>query len=255
MDLIVRFARAGLIHGDYNEFNILIRRETGEPVVIDFRKWSAQVMRTLNGISTATWSAYKTMKEEGEDGEHFKLDIAVEASGFSKKDEVVLQRYMEVVQEQELQDDEDDEEDEEELVEHLDNGVDIEQPGDGSEQAKAAVNAPASIVSPRSTALQQSASLSIGIEDDAKASSPMTAEAESQADNGDGTEDSESGDAGESKAQDDIRQRVAQDVSKQRARQKSKYHTRKSAKGLGRPKGSKAKTDTRVRANDYSGWD
>jgi RIO kinase 2 len=56
MDVIVRFAKAGLIHGDYNEFNILIRRwvinwrndprlyadlpvpdsETGEPVVIDF---------------------------------------------------------------------------------------------------------------------------------------------------------------------------------------------------------------------------
>lgn len=36
MDIIVRFAHAGLIHGDYNEFNILIRRETGEPVIIDF---------------------------------------------------------------------------------------------------------------------------------------------------------------------------------------------------------------------------
>lgn len=36
MDLLVRFARAGLIHGDFNEFNILIRREDGEPVVIDF---------------------------------------------------------------------------------------------------------------------------------------------------------------------------------------------------------------------------
>jgi len=36
MDIIVRFANAGLIHGDYNEFNILIRRETGEPIVIDF---------------------------------------------------------------------------------------------------------------------------------------------------------------------------------------------------------------------------
>lgn len=36
MDLIVRFARSGLIHGDFNEFNILIRRATGEPVVIDF---------------------------------------------------------------------------------------------------------------------------------------------------------------------------------------------------------------------------
>ena len=36
MDLIIRFARSGLIHGDFNEFNILIRRSTGEPVVIDF---------------------------------------------------------------------------------------------------------------------------------------------------------------------------------------------------------------------------
>ena len=36
MDLIVRLAQAGLIHGDFNEFNVLIRRETGEPVVIDF---------------------------------------------------------------------------------------------------------------------------------------------------------------------------------------------------------------------------
>lgn len=36
MELIIRFARSGLIHGDFNEFNILIRRSTGEPVVIDF---------------------------------------------------------------------------------------------------------------------------------------------------------------------------------------------------------------------------
>lgn len=36
MDVIVRFAKAGLIHGDFNEFNILIRRDSGDPVVIDF---------------------------------------------------------------------------------------------------------------------------------------------------------------------------------------------------------------------------
>ena len=36
MDLIVRLAHAGLIHGDYNEFNILIHRVTGDPDVIDF---------------------------------------------------------------------------------------------------------------------------------------------------------------------------------------------------------------------------
>lgn len=35
MDLIMRFAHAGLIHGDFNEFNILIP-DKGEPVVIDF---------------------------------------------------------------------------------------------------------------------------------------------------------------------------------------------------------------------------
>jgi Ser/Thr protein kinase RdoA (MazF antagonist) len=74
MDLIVRFAHAGLIHGDFNEFNILIRRESGEPVVIDFpqmvstahenAEWSVLSYIRLDGeshdaagTSTATWSA------------------------------------------------------------------------------------------------------------------------------------------------------------------------------------------------------
>ena len=36
MALILRLARSGLIHGDFNEFNILIRRKTGDAVLIDF---------------------------------------------------------------------------------------------------------------------------------------------------------------------------------------------------------------------------
>jgi RIO kinase 2 len=36
MELIVRLACSGLIHGDFNEFNIMIREETYEPVLIDF---------------------------------------------------------------------------------------------------------------------------------------------------------------------------------------------------------------------------
>lgn len=36
MTLILEFAHAGLIHGDFNEFNILIKRKDGEPIVIDF---------------------------------------------------------------------------------------------------------------------------------------------------------------------------------------------------------------------------
>jgi RIO1 family len=79
MDLIVRFARAGLIHGDFNEFNILIGRETGEAVVIDFpqmvstshpnAEWYvgslfAQITGRLNfrnpsGTSTEMWTVYE----------------------------------------------------------------------------------------------------------------------------------------------------------------------------------------------------
>jgi len=36
MEVIVRFAGSGLINRDFNEFNVLIRRSTGETVVIDF---------------------------------------------------------------------------------------------------------------------------------------------------------------------------------------------------------------------------
>lgn len=74
MDIIVRFAQAGLIHGDYNEFNILIKRETGEPVIIDFpqmvstshenAEWLAYLYSVLQsvlkrriGTSTAMWNA------------------------------------------------------------------------------------------------------------------------------------------------------------------------------------------------------
>ena len=49
LDLIVRLAQAGLIHGDFNEFNILIRRSNGEPVVIDF----PQMVRTSH--ENAEW--------------------------------------------------------------------------------------------------------------------------------------------------------------------------------------------------------
>lgn len=36
MGLIVELAKHGLIHGDFNEFNILIRSKDESPVIIDF---------------------------------------------------------------------------------------------------------------------------------------------------------------------------------------------------------------------------
>lgn len=35
MDLIVRFGNHGVIHGDFNEFNLMITND-GKPIVIDF---------------------------------------------------------------------------------------------------------------------------------------------------------------------------------------------------------------------------
>ncbi|KIO26465.1 hypothetical protein M407DRAFT_200419 [Tulasnella calospora MUT 4182] len=106
MDLIVRFAQAGLIHGDFNEFNILIHRVTSEPIVIDFPQMvstshenaefyfnrDVECIRTFfkrrfNYESNLYPRFQKTIdsKDDG-DGEGFRLDVVVAASGFKKQD-------------------------------------------------------------------------------------------------------------------------------------------------------------------------
>jgi len=35
MNLILKFANHGVIHGDFNEFNIMVT-DDGEPIIIDF---------------------------------------------------------------------------------------------------------------------------------------------------------------------------------------------------------------------------
>ena len=36
MKLLIKFADHGVIHGDFNEFNIMLNRETADPIIIDF---------------------------------------------------------------------------------------------------------------------------------------------------------------------------------------------------------------------------
>lgn len=115
ISLILRLAQNGLIHGDFNEFNILVKEiksvgEDGqetlklEPVVIDFPQMvSMQHMnaemyfdRDVNCIkrfferrfhftSTVPGPFFKNAKKlVGKDGAK-RLDAAVEASGFSKR--------------------------------------------------------------------------------------------------------------------------------------------------------------------------
>ncbi|CEL58064.1 RIO kinase 2 [Rhizoctonia solani AG-1 IB] len=113
MDVIVRFAKAGLIHGDYNEFNILIRRETGEPVVIDFPQMVStrhvnaewyfnrdvecirRFFRRRFNYESAVYPRFSKAVAEEENQEGFRLDVVVAASGFSGKEMKTLDEYME----------------------------------------------------------------------------------------------------------------------------------------------------------------
>jgi RIO kinase 2 len=48
---------------------------------------------------------------------------------------------------------------------------------------------------------------------------------------------------------------VSSDLGKQRSRQQKKYHSKRSTQRVGRPKGSKAKQDTRVKLDRSGVWE
>lgn len=52
-----------------------------------------------------------------------------------------------------------------------------------------------------------------------------------------------------------MRDKAAIDALKGRAREKQKYHSRRGAERIGRPKGSKAKQDNRVQVDKSGLWD
>ncbi|KAK5165095.1 Serine/threonine-protein kinase rio2 [Saxophila tyrrhenica] len=125
MDMIVQLARRGLIHGDFNEFNILIQENTvpaamdgGEekvqlrPVLIDFPQAistnhaNAQMYFDRDVGCVKRYFERRFKYEADEDGPFFqdamkgsvieqRLDVEVEASGFSRKMAKDLERYVE----------------------------------------------------------------------------------------------------------------------------------------------------------------
>lgn len=119
MDMLVTLCSLGLIHGDFNEFNILIKEEeAGDdlklvPVMIDFPQMVSVdhadaefyfdrdvecvkrfFARRFGFTSTETGPFFKDSKElVGKDGAR-RLDVEVAASGFSKKMAKELESYM-----------------------------------------------------------------------------------------------------------------------------------------------------------------
>ncbi|KAF9069106.1 RIO1 family-domain-containing protein [Rhodocollybia butyracea] len=271
MDLIVRFARAGLIHGDFNEFNILIRRESGEPVVIDFPQMVSTshenaewyFNRDVECIKTffrrrfryesALYPKFKRTLANEEGGEDFKLDVVVAASGFSRKDMKVLEEYMDEIKEGESEQLEDSDEDEEEEEEESDEGEnENEFPPQGG-KIDTGENENESPL--------QGGETDAGIEaNPPRGHSPLVSDVEppdSDADAESTRNLSRSPPRSRSFSPDDptrdIKEIVKSNLEKTRARQQRKYHSKRSTRRAGRPQGSKAKQDTRVQLD--SAWD
>ncbi|CUS13332.1 unnamed protein product [Tuber aestivum] len=110
MELILRFASQGLIHGDFNEFNILVHEDTREPVVIDFPQMVSvdhanakeYFERDVKCIKDFFKKRFRYTADD--DGPLWsdvkrvgKLDVLVEASGFSRKQARELEKYMKEV--------------------------------------------------------------------------------------------------------------------------------------------------------------
>ncbi|GLA93814.1 hypothetical protein AtubIFM57143_000665 [Aspergillus tubingensis] len=156
MDMIVQLARFGLIHGDFNEFNILIKeiedpdakgkgREDDEddeniqlvPVMIDFPQMvsidhpNAEMyfdrdvncikryfQRKFHFTSDAPGPFFKDARKQLIQNPGKRLDVEVEASGFSRKMARELENYMKEVgangdNDEDKESDEEEEEEEE----------------------------------------------------------------------------------------------------------------------------------------------
>ncbi|RXW19864.1 hypothetical protein EST38_g5967 [Candolleomyces aberdarensis] len=278
MDIIVRFAQAGLIHGDYNEFNILIRRDTGVPVVIDF----PQMVSTSH--PNAEWyfnrdvecirrffkrrfryesNLYPRFKRTLSEGEtDFKLDVMVEASGFTKKDQKTLDEYMEAVREGEGDNDsgeEDEEEVEEEEEEEEVANQQEEVEANQHNEADSTGGRPLSL-SPSSTPRASHSQLNplesgnadpIAEVEEQLAELVILDEPNRSLSRSPPNSRPSSPSRSEPDSENDVKTKVQHDLSKRRAQQQRKYHSKRSIRNAGRPQGSKAKQDKKIRRDQF----
>ncbi|RDB28801.1 Serine/threonine-protein kinase rio2 [Hypsizygus marmoreus] len=294
MDIIVRFAQAGLIHGDFNEFNILIRRESGEPIVIDFpqmvstshenAEWyfnrDVECIRTFFKrrfqYESALFPRFRKViaEEQDSDRETFRLDVVVAASGFRRKDMKVLEEYMEAVQteeeggeREEEEEDEEEEDDEDEDEEGSERGDDDESEAEGKTKTK---NTPIDggetttrILDEVEASSQVDSSLSIGngyeehhdhIAGDLSLE-PLNDRLSRSPPRSRPTSPSQLVKMTAGLDLNGIKDIVSSDLTKVRASQQRKYHSKSGARRAGRPQGSKAKQDVRVKLDQSGVWD
>ncbi|KND03264.1 atypical/RIO/RIO2 protein kinase [Spizellomyces punctatus DAOM BR117] len=107
MNLIVRLACAGLIHGDFNEFNLLIN-DRDEPILIDFPQMVSTSHRNAEMYFNRDVDCIRAFfrkrfhyesklypKFTRDTEREFSLDVEVAASGFTKKQQEELEKLQE----------------------------------------------------------------------------------------------------------------------------------------------------------------
>lgn len=133
VEMVLRLAEVGLIHGDFNEFNILIREDevvpavastasssppikTITPILIDFPQMvsidhvNAETYfdrdiicikrffaRRFHFVSDESGPSFADARKRAERKSRKRVDVEVEASGFSRKMARELERYMQAV--------------------------------------------------------------------------------------------------------------------------------------------------------------
>ncbi|KAJ1675527.1 Serine/threonine-protein kinase rio2 [Spiromyces aspiralis] len=106
MDLIVRLAQYGLIHCDFNEFNILVGND-GKPILIDFPQMVSTSHPNAEEYFNRDVECIRTFfkrrfqyesvlypKFRRDTKREFNLDVKVAASGFSSSQQKQLESYM-----------------------------------------------------------------------------------------------------------------------------------------------------------------
>ncbi|KAL6258563.1 hypothetical protein P5V15_010518 [Pogonomyrmex californicus] len=141
MDLIVRLANHGVIHGDFNEFNIMIK-EDGKPVIIDFPQMvstehenaEAYFERDVNcirdffkrrfGYESELYPTFQDVLRED------CIDTEVKASGFVRQIEKEFNTFLTEIDfedEEEKEEEKENKDDEDELYEDcIDNVEDLQ---------------------------------------------------------------------------------------------------------------------------------
>ncbi|CAE6449503.1 unnamed protein product [Rhizoctonia solani] len=292
MDVIVRFAKAGLIHGDYNEFNILIRRETGEPVVIDFPQMVStrhanaewyfnrdvecirRFFRRRFNYESAVYPRFsKAVTENEDDEEGFRLDVVVSASGFGGKEMKTLDEYMESrlgedpAEASDLESSEPEKsEDESETEDEPDEPPSFRQVRPAAQDHVTRQERRGILDTPLSEdenegAQDQPAELpvaSLTIKDNTGDQILGTAHSKASIGSGASTSSHDLEDDGPQdkpkKSTSVVRNLVSSALEKER-RQNAKHHNKRGASKVGRAKGHKGKQNIRVKADSSGVWD